>query len=38
VKFHSKITELGVFELWCQSVRDNQRWKLEFNVREDAEV
>ena len=38
VKFHSKITELGVFELWCQSIRDNQRWKLEFNVREDAEV
>jgi hypothetical protein len=38
VRFHSKITELGVFELWCQSVRDNQRWKLEFNVREDAEV
>lgn len=38
VKFHSKITELGVFELWCQSVRDNQRWKLEFNIREDAEV
>ncbi|MEY4567406.1 MAG: Chaperone protein DnaK, partial [Planctomycetota bacterium] len=38
VRFHSKITELGVFELWCHSVRDDQRWKLEFNVREDSEV
>jgi hypothetical protein len=38
VHFHSKLTELGVFELWCHSVRDNQRWKLEFNVREDSEV
>jgi len=38
VHFHSKLTELGVFELWCHSVRDSQRWKLEFNVREDSEV
>ncbi len=36
VRFHSKISELGVFELWCNSVRDDQRWKLEFNVREDV--
>ncbi len=36
VRFHSKISELGVFELWCNSVRDEQRWKLEFNVREDV--
>jgi hypothetical protein len=36
VRFHSKINELGVFELWCNSVRDAQRWKLEFNVREDV--
>ncbi len=33
VRFHSKISELGVFELWCNSIRDHQRWKLEFNVR-----
>ncbi len=33
VRFHSKISELGVFELWCNSIRDQQRWKLEFNVR-----
>ncbi len=36
VRFHSKINELGVFELWCNSVRTEQTWKLEFNVREDA--
>ena len=36
VRFHSKINELGVFELWCNSVRNSQHWKLEFNVREDA--
>ena len=37
VRFQSKITELGVFELWCVSTRDDQRWKLEFSVREDEE-
>jgi hypothetical protein len=37
VKFHSKITELGVFELWCVSSLDGHRWKLEFSVRQDAE-
>jgi hypothetical protein len=36
IRFHSKISELGVFELWCNSVRNEQSWKLEFNVREDA--
>lgn len=36
VRFHSRISELGVFELWCISTRDSQRWKLEFNVREDV--
>jgi molecular chaperone DnaK (HSP70) len=36
VKFQSKITELGVFELWCISQAADQRWKLEFGVREDA--
>jgi molecular chaperone DnaK (HSP70) len=37
VQFHSRITELGVFELWCKSLRDEKRWKLEFSVREDGE-
>src|SRR5437868_3961416 len=37
VRFQSKLTELGVFELWCISQAAEQRWKLEFSVREDAE-
>lgn len=38
ITFHSKITELGVLELWCVSKLDpGHRWKLEFSVREDAE-
>ncbi len=37
VTFESRITELGVFELWCVSTESNRRWKLEFSVREDAE-
>jgi hypothetical protein len=37
VRFHSHLTELGVFELWCQSSKSANRWKLEFSVRKDAE-
>jgi hypothetical protein len=33
VRFQSKVTELGMFELWCVSLRDDQRWKLSFNIR-----
>ncbi len=33
VRFESKITELGVFELWCASAISEERWKLEFIVR-----
>jgi len=30
-----KVTEIGTLELWCVSREDpDQRWKLEFNVRE----
>ena len=36
VRFHSKITELGMFELWCVSATSDQRWKLEFSVRKDS--
>lgn len=36
VKFQSRITELGVFELWCVGTRTPGEWKLEFNVRDDA--
>ena len=38
VRFHSRITELGVLELWCVSTINDKRWKLEFSVREDAET
>lgn len=34
VQFQSRITELGMFELWCVSTTTDDRWKLEFNVRE----
>jgi molecular chaperone DnaK (HSP70) len=37
VRFQSRITELGVFELWCVSTKTDNRWKLEFSVREDAD-
>ncbi len=35
VRFQSRITELGMFELWCVSTKTDQRWKLEFSVRDD---
>lgn len=38
VTFHSRITELGVLELWCVHETIDKRWKLEFSVRDDAEV
>ena len=37
VKFHSRVTELGMFELWCVSTQSDDRWKLEFSVRDEAE-
>jgi len=37
VRFHPKVTELGMLELWCYSTKSDGRWKLEFSVREDAE-
>ena len=35
VRFQSRISELGMFELWCVSTKSEGRWKLEFNVREE---
>ncbi len=35
VRFHAKVTELGMLELWCLSTQDDRRWKLEFSVREE---
>ncbi|MDY0167945.1 MAG: Hsp70 family protein [Thermoguttaceae bacterium] len=37
VTFRSRITELGVFELWCVSTQSNKQWKLEFSVREEGQ-
>jgi hypothetical protein len=34
VKLKSKVTELGVLELWCVAP-DERKWKLEFDVREE---
>jgi len=34
VHVESKVTEIGTLELWCLSRDNKQRWKLEFNVRE----
>jgi hypothetical protein len=33
VRFEAKVTELGMFELWCASTQSDRRWKLEFSVR-----
>lgn len=35
VQFVSRITELGMFELWCHSITGEERWKMEFNVRDE---
>jgi hypothetical protein len=37
VHLHSKVTEVGTLELWCFGRDKDQRWKLEFNVRERLE-
>lgn len=34
VRFHVRLTELGVLELWCVSTVSADRWKLEFSVRD----
>lgn len=35
VRFHARLTELGMLELWCVSTQSQRRWKLEFSVREE---
>ena len=37
VRFHSKVTELGVLELSCKSTRSDAMWKLELQVREQSD-
>ncbi len=36
IRFLTRITELGVLELWCVNTPSDRRWKLEFNVRPGA--
>jgi hypothetical protein len=36
VQFQTKLTELGVLELWCVSTTSEKRWKLEFSVRAES--
>jgi len=38
VRLQSRVTELGMLELWCLSTTDDKKWKLEFSVREDADA
>lgn len=37
VKLKSKVTELGVLELWCVAP-NGRKWKLEFDIRQDKEL
>lgn len=34
VTIEIKVTEIGTLEMWCVSLEDDRKWKLEFNVRE----
>jgi hypothetical protein len=34
VRFRSRLTELGVLELWCVGPEPKQQWKLEFSARD----
>ena len=36
VRLHANLNEVGTLELWCNSTRDDRRWKLEYSIREPA--
>jgi hypothetical protein len=38
VRFQSRVTELGMFELYCFSTKTDERWKMEFSAREGAQT
>jgi hypothetical protein len=38
VRFHSKVTELGMLELWCVGTQSPGRWKLEFSIRQQGQA
>jgi hypothetical protein len=37
VRLETRVTELGTLEVWCVTRDGAQRWKLELNIREQAE-
>ena len=37
VRLETRVTEVGTLEVWCVSRDGAQRWKLEFNIREQEE-
>jgi Ethanolamine utilization protein EutJ (predicted chaperonin) len=37
VRLESRVSEIGTLELWCVSRDGQNRWKLEFNIREKEE-
>ena len=37
VYLESRVTEVGTLELWCVAKENDQRWRLEFNLREPQE-
>jgi len=36
VRFQTRVTELGMLELWSLAANSDKRWKLEFSVREET--
>jgi hypothetical protein len=37
VRLETRVTEVGTLEVWCVARDGSQRWKLEFNIREQDE-
>ena len=33
IRVNGRLTEIGTLDLWCSAVADNERWKLQFDVR-----
>ncbi|HEX8336004.1 MAG TPA: Hsp70 family protein [Pyrinomonadaceae bacterium] len=38
VRLETRVTEVGTLEVWCVSRDGSERWKLEFNIREQDET
>jgi molecular chaperone DnaK (HSP70) len=36
VRLRSELTEIGTLQIWCQALQGDQRWKLEFEIRDSA--